>query len=391
MELLDTITVQQPNKTAEIQLFMGDLSAIPGDNEVDLLIVSAFPDDYTPNPGSVIGSLYQRGLSVAELAANKLIDLRGQLNCWLSQPLSETEQELMHFRQLICFEPHRNVTDAVEAVSNIFRCLNYFALDDSFNVIAMPVVASGNQKIPFRKMMPALVKAAIFWLDQGLPIDCIKIAIIKEEDIAEAREVFAREKQAYEAISKPGAGAGDMAEKMLEGATTAFTAPQAANEVSDDAAEEAMIIPLPTAAPAAKAPGLDMFISYAHVQTQQVQHFVDCLKQRNPVMNVFYDRTSIPSGGLWLKQISDAIGKADRILIFLSPDYSRSPVCWDEFQCAKIREYNSGKSLIQTIYLMTDNDLPPMMTLNSWIDCREGDLEKLASACDQLLAHIAAP
>ena len=104
MELLDTITVQQPNKTAEIQLFRGDLSAIPGEHEVDLLIVSAFPDDYTPTPGSVIGSLYEKGLSVAELAANKRTDLRKQLNCWLSQPLNETEQNLMHFRQLICFE-----------------------------------------------------------------------------------------------------------------------------------------------------------------------------------------------------------------------------------------------------------------------------------------------
>jgi len=381
MELLDTITVQQPNKTAEIQLFRGDLSAIPDEHEVDLLIVSAFPDDYTPNPGSVIGSLYERGLSVEEMATDKLTDLRSQLNCWLSQPLTATEQELMHFRQLICFEPHRNTEDAVEAVGNIFRCLNYFALDESFNVIAMPVVASGNQKISFRKMMPALIKAAIFWLDQGLPIDCIKIAIIKEEDIPTAKEIFAEERNVYAQQNNPAAA---ISTAQIPGGTAgagfAAPAPQAA-------------MPASAPAPAAPAPvktgtGLDMFISYAHLQTEQVQHFVDRLKIRNPGMNVFYDRNSIPSGGLWLKQISDAISRADRILIFLSPDYSRSPVCWDEFQCAKIREYNSGKSLIQTIYLMSDAELPPIMTLNSWIDCREGDLEKLSSACDQLLQHI---
>lgn len=354
MELLDSITIQKNGKQKTIQLFYGDLSAIPAQEGVDLLIVSAFPDDYTPNPGSVIGSLYQHGLSVAELAADKETDLRGQLNCWLSRPLSESEQSLMHFRQLVCFEPHGNTGDPAEAVGNIFRCLNYFALDETFNIVAMPVVASGNQKMPFRKMMPVLLKAAIFWLDQGLPLDCIKIAIYKQEDIAAAKEVFDAEKNTY-----------------LETAVTA----------------EKLQPPVHNAIKKIDQP--DVFISYAHVQTAQVQHFVDYLKSKNPDLNIFYDRTSIPPGGLWLKQISEAISKAGRILIFLSPDYSRSPVCWDEFQCAKIREYNSGQSLIQTIYLMTDSELPSIMTLNSWIDCREGDLQKLSTACDTLLAHIA--
>src|ERR1039457_6211919 len=42
------------------------------------------------------------------------------------------------------------------------------------------------------------------------------------------------------------------------------------------------------------------------------------------------------------------ISEAWMFVAVLSPDYSASPVCWDEFQCAKLKEYNTRTSVRRT-------------------------------------------
>ena len=117
--------------------------------------------------------------------------------------------------------------------------------------------------------------------------------------------------------------------------------------------------------------------------------FVKNPAKGNKKLNIFYDKASIPAGGLWIKQISDAIQKSKKILIFLSPDYSSSLVCRDEFQCAKLIEYNSKKQIIQTIYLYNDMAMLPIMGIYSRADCREGDNEKLEKIAAQLISEPA--
>ena len=68
MELISQLTVHRTGADAVIQLLQGDITALPEDYAVDLLVVSAFPGDYTPVNGTIIGSLHQRGVSMASLA-----------------------------------------------------------------------------------------------------------------------------------------------------------------------------------------------------------------------------------------------------------------------------------------------------------------------------------
>ncbi len=438
MELLEQINITRAGQgPAVIQLLQGDLTALPREHAADILIISAYPGSYIPVEGTLIAALENKGLDVDDLSKHKAIDLREQLGCWLSQPLNAAQQELFNFKKVLCFEPWHQTTDQATVVGNIFRCINTFAFSESNNVIAMPVLASGQQKVSFEKMLPAMLDASIFWMESGLPLNCIKLVLFSDKQAKLALPVFTRAKQQNDLKQavRDGNITGINALKILETNKKEQLPDEApmqivVSEINEMAQKEeqgiATIITaapgqavhptIPARPPSAKAfPGefplpppatpvgaqanpspdaktaapantqYDYFVSYAHKHAAIVDVFVTNLTAANKDLQIFYDKSSIPPGGLWIKQISDAIQKSKKILIFLSPDYSNSPVCWDEFQCAKLVEYNSRQSMIQTIYLYNDTAMPLMMGIYSYIDCREGDQEKLQQIVASLL------
>ena len=376
MKLLSQISIERSQGNGVIQLLQGDLSAIPTEHATDLLVMSAFPGDYIALEGSLIYALNKKGLSVGALAMDKETDLRNQLNCWLSKPLSFADQQKFNFKKILCFEPGEKIKEPQEVVSDIFRCINTFAFDDENNEIAMPIIGTGYQQVPIQKMLPALLQACNFWLKNGLPLCSIKLVVHNSEKAKYAEQLFNEFKKALpqhktetsspQVIPPLSSSSDDLTKKMDERLQKANITPQK--------------IP-----PGRK--GYNYFLSYAHVHSKEVQLFVDELKKRNTNLSIFYDKDSIPPGGLWIQQISAAIQQADKVLIFLSPEYDKSPVCWDEFQCAKLMEYNRKKSIIQTVYLYghKETEMPLIMGIYSYIDCREGDAEKLQQCVQQLL------
>jgi hypothetical protein len=136
--------------------------------------------------------------------------------------------------------------------------------------------------------------------------------------------------------------------------------------------------------PPATTTDFDYFISYSHVHTPQVAELVSAMKAKDANLNIFYDRESIPPGGPWIRLISDAIQRSKSVVCILSPQYRDSDVCWDEFQCAKAKEYRTKKPVIKTINFIADTDMPLIMSLYSYIDCTEGDIIKLKDAVKQL-------
>lgn len=377
MQLLSTISVHNNDKRPVIELLQGDLSALPAEHAADIVIISAYPGNYEPSPGSLVDALNSKGLSVGKLAENKMCDLRSQLGCWLSDHLTPAQQEQFNFSHILCFEPLLHANAPEEVVSNIFRCINTFVFDDDHNVVAMPILATGNQKVPVEKMLPALLENAIFWLEQGLPLNAIKLVIYDEAQLAIAKKIFTEVKKYYERPPDPSKSVLESLHEEIEEETNGPAR-------FGSAATAAPAATAPTAAPPVVADNYDYFISYAHKQTDLVDSFVKSIRKHNDGLRIFYDRSSIPPGGLWIKHISDAIQKAKKVIVVITPDYCNSPVCWDEFQCAKLIEYNTRKPVIQTLYLLSESALPPMMGIYSYIDCREGDSTKLEEAIKSL-------
>src|SRR4051812_21886793 len=436
MKIINRLVVPRRHGTgpaATIELLQGDLSAIPSEHAVDALVVSAFPNSYTPNPGTLFEDLFARGLDMRDVAARKEEDERERLGCWISEPLPDDLSRRFNFRRIVCFEPRYPafVTNSgfdgrsiEETVGFVFRCLNNFAIPDlsegrerrqfDFSRVAMPLLATGNQRVPAEALFPRLLEAAIFWLGSGLPTAQLKIVPSSPAETAIATRLFSavahdRGDAMAAARVAPVTSAGGAWERDLARTVADQVIDTCKRELRRDLMgaarqEERLTVEAlfdrldnhraqfasePVASHAEAEDGLpeyDVFVSYAHKQDQEVQAFVQELQDRHPTVRIFHDRSAIPAGGQWIKRISDAVHKAHTFIAVLSPDYTASPVCWDEFQCAKLKEYNTRTAVIKTVRLYSDRDLPPIMGIHSYVDCVEGDLTKLRASVVTMLA-----
>jgi hypothetical protein len=371
MKIIDQLLVPRNRgvgDVAAIQLLAGDLAAIPLEHAVDALVVSAFPNSYTPNQGTLFEGLYEGGLDMRQVALRKQEDERSHLGCWLSEPFPPEIVRTFHFTRIICFEPRhpefvrnsgideRNIE---ETVGFVFRCLNNFVIPDSndarrfeISSVAMPLLATGNQGVPVDVMFPRLLDAAIFWLEEGLPVKQMKIVAFAPADVEVAGRIFeevksrSRHRMAEREQETVGAPIGTDWEAQLARAlnqqviqTCKRHLRQSLMSVAVD--DEKVLLDrlfdrmdraLPRHAGSSSsgeeagaedgAEEYDVFISYGHKQDREVKEFVQALQQTVPRPTVFFDRTSIPAGGQWIKLISDAVRKARIFVAVLSADYT---------------------------------------------------------------------
>lgn len=190
MKVLDSITVSRGDESSVIELCCGDLTLMETGDEVDILVISAFPDDYTPSPTSLIGALSNKGVSVAYLAATKAVDLRPYCCCWLSADI-KTPPSGINYRRILCFEPLVR-GEPHQMVEDLFRGITPFLSDaqPSYS-IAMPLLAGGDQAVPIVAIMGTLLRAALRWIRFGLPIRRLRIVERSPLKAAWMRDEFA--------------------------------------------------------------------------------------------------------------------------------------------------------------------------------------------------------
>jgi hypothetical protein len=337
MKLLDSISIEVGGRRPKIELYSGDLAAIPQKIEIDLLIVSAFPDDYTPNPISLIGALARRGLHVAELARCKAMDLRAAFGSWLSEALAPAISGLP-YRRILCFEPLQRGKPP-EVVGDVFRALAP-ALSGPPRVssVAMPLIAAGNQGYGPEEILPPLIDAAVNWLRSGMPLSRLMIFVHNPRQAETTAKLFATLKPSYE------------------------TAPRRAT---------------------ASTPAYDVLISYSRSDSDAADAVAATLT--SAARSVFLDRLSIDIGYAWQQQLYDAIDRCRYIAAIYSPDYVLSKLCQEEFNLAAYRARKQNRNLIFPLYWRSA-ELPTYMEMIQSVDCREANRSQLVEAAQRLVA-----
>jgi hypothetical protein len=358
MKIIDTIEVLSRSSTHRIELLLGDLTHIPVEHGVDVLIVSAFPNDYLPTQGSLIGALYRKGLSLLTLAQKPEADLRENFSCWLSKEILPPIAGLS-FRYVLCFEPSIRGTPP-EVVSDIFRALAPFTYGTpEIHSIAMPVLAAGDQGYSISQMLSSLLIAATYWLAIGFPVTTIKLVIRTEGALSEALSVFRQ----FKAKSKAqGNGRAQTAIAVRSNTEQRFKERNAANPY-------------------------DVFISYSRLDEESARHFAYQLKLRG--IRVFVDRSEIEVGAAWQQKIFDALENCSMTAAFYSPEFVSSKVCKDEFNISWARGRDMGQNLIFPL-LIRDATLPTYMKMLNYMDCRICDKVKIANAALMLTERLQA-
>lgn len=370
MVLRGTIRVVDEDVTRTIELYEGDLSALPPEHAVDILVVSAFPDDYLQTRTSLIGALGRRGLSVAGLAAAKALDLRSERSCWLSHEVDGQPG----FRRVLCFEPLRNGSPP-EVVDDIFDSLDHILLGDFREAsVAMPIVSAGDMGFPVTTMLAALLDAAVERLRIGLPLKTLKIVEVSHD------KAIALERSFTEYTARHGA--------TIEALPRRRPLPPGEPPVSieDFDGMDGNDHPGDSRAPA----GWDCFISYSRRDAALVDSFIGLLRRELPGIRVFRDSESLRKGSGWIGKLADAIDTSRRFVAFFSPDYFGSTWCRREFEAAIIRSDQGPDDLLYPLYIRSDPKAPSLYLTFNYADCIEADLAKLEVATRQLASELAA-
>lgn len=333
MILLAEWALQQNGEEHRIELYWGDLSYLPPEQAVDLLVVSAFRNDFIPTPSSLIGALHRNGISVHKLSFDKERDMRDEFSCWLSRPVG-----VRGFRRILCIESGWRGTPP-EIADDLFRAIAPISMTSvPTRSVALPLIGAGDQGYAAEQMLESVLTAAVSWLRRGMPIEVLKIVAYSDEAASRAKKRFIELKEA------------DLARRK-------------------------------------DARNWDVFLSYSHSDSSTVEHIHRTLTSARSYIRVFHDKKELKPGSSWLMQIAEAIDASHCVLALYTPSYWDSVPCKDELTAAYVRQAKERRQILFPIFYQNTKILSFFEGLQH-ADCREADLSKLTSTCHEICAGL---
>lgn len=336
MTLLNKIEINFQGQKKFIELYQGDLTNLSNNEYFDLLILSAFPNDYIPTPSSLVGALNRKGLSVAYLSMLKELDIRDTYACWLSSEIDYKDYNGIEFKRVLCFEPLLKDLPPYEMIGDLFQAL--MIVTNQFNIksVGMPLLTTGDANYPVSAILNPLVEAAVNWMSLGIGLDKIKIVAYDSIKANQSLSIFKTLKGKYSNYSLSFSNKFDY----------------------------------------------DYFISYSHKDANKADFLSQKIKKINPKSKIFFDKKILRPGHAWQIEIFEALDNCARIITILSNDYIISKVCKEEYNIAHFRQRESDQQILLPVYLYSCN-LPTYMKLTQFVDCREGIESKLEQAAMQ--------
>lgn len=197
LKYIDTLTIDSPGTEPRVlQLCMGDVTDMGSNDQIDFLVVSALPDDYSPVSGSVIAGLSQKGISVDMLSKNKAADYEPVMPCWISQPVTSSSSGI-EFKRILLFEPADPASSAQGLLPDVFTALSCFNGVKN-TTVAIPMMCTGSGGADLAKIFYGLFYAAAFGQSSAsFPLSVVKLVVRDQAQLNKVQPLFTAFKQDY--------------------------------------------------------------------------------------------------------------------------------------------------------------------------------------------------
>ncbi|XP_077977077.1 uncharacterized protein LOC144432686 [Glandiceps talaboti] len=351
----DSIRVQTQTGECRIDLCFGDITKLQKKDEVDVLLLSAFPGDYCATPTSLIGALLRNlNLSVRDLARDKAEDLRRLYNCWWSRPLPKEYP----FRRILCFESNLSrylQGHSTELIGDVFRCLVPILNNKDGRVIT-PLLATGDQGKSKPVMLKRMTEAAVNWMKAGLPLRVLKIVLYTRKvtdpntrpdlgvEFKDTLKVFSDLKKKYDS------------EDMEEEEETTLE--------------------------------YDVYLSFSDKDSAVIDNIQALLRSEKKDVKIFYEKQDLDNDSVWQENMYKVMIKCAKIVTVLSPSYLESSSCTEQYNIALCVNRKTDRHLLAPFYIEKVEFLPTYMGLVQYVDCSPRDITKLAAACQQVVVAL---
>ncbi|XP_022335076.2 uncharacterized protein LOC111131714 [Crassostrea virginica] len=328
----DSITVDTSFGSHVVELCYGDITQLPVEEKMDIIMVSAFIGDYSNVRGTLIGALNHRlDLSTAELARDKEMDLRTHYSCWISKPLPPG----LPFGRLLCFEKTRggDHDSLKKQIRDIFKVLVPILKNQSTTIIT-PLLATGHQRSDETIVLQATVNGAISWIQAGLPLKTLKI-VLYQDDSKELNACFSKLKT-----------------KQMK---------------SQNKKKNATL-------------DYDVFLLYQPTDSNVVSRLTEKLHNKRADLNIYSSISKFDKQSVWQEGIFDLMMGSKRVVPLLTPNFVNSDECLEMFNMAICCTRLRGQDFLVPLYFETIQIMPVSVSLVQFLDCRvrkEGDTPEL--------------
>ena len=180
MEIVNIYEIETAYGFKAIELIHGNLLKI---KNIDLLVISAFQDNYEPVEGSLIWHLEtDLNLNLYDVVESATIDLRKNFNSWVSKTLTGFSFERIAGVEFDVWE--RNAEGFNKTILNFFSTLPMIEMQGvNISTIALPIIGTGSQGIAPADIMHFLIEHSQFALEKIPSLRRVRFVEIDEEKI----------------------------------------------------------------------------------------------------------------------------------------------------------------------------------------------------------------